>query len=272
MPPLTDKCRLSICIPVAAVEEADYIYTALSSFTNQTAEPDSFEIVLFLNCVNSDSSNVALEKTFSEIARFRENHPEIQLHAFYRELPKTIATIGYIRKLLNDSVLYRHFKREGELGEHILVRADADTRAVNPRFVESYSELFDEHPNVDSFFGKTDWDWESYLSDPVYLVSARMFISIERYMHRRADLSGSGPNFAVRAARYADAGGYRPDKDLAEDVQLSQDLKIRRLWAKDHRAIQSAGFKGPAIHFWKKSALCLQEWNFSLAAVGKQEK
>lgn len=47
--PLDKGCHLSICIPVAAHQEANYIGRCLEGLSHQTVSPKSFEIVLLLN-------------------------------------------------------------------------------------------------------------------------------------------------------------------------------------------------------------------------------
>ncbi|MCB0332990.1 MAG: hypothetical protein KDD55_05785, partial [Bdellovibrionales bacterium] len=214
---------------------------------------------LFLNHPECDGEGVVIEpdETLLEVARFRNDYPHMKIHAFYHPLSEEHANIGFIRKFLNDVALLRHYKRGESAAEYYLLRVDADTHAVRPDYLENYLRRFEAHPEVDAFKGRLDWDWNSYLTDPAVLFGTRFYLAIdayERMMNR--DIGGGGANFAIRAARYADAGGYSDDFGLAEDVDLGRKvLKVRegsthftaigdagarsRLWTDGRRSIEA---------------------------------
>jgi hypothetical protein len=166
--PLKVEGRISVCIPVADHEEGDNIYRTLELFLNQTISAEQFEVVLFLNHPehNSPDKTVVTDHTRLEVERFQREHPEINIHFFQSTIPEKFATIGYVRKVLNDVTLHRYFRRGDFSRDHILVRMDADTWGLHPKFLENYVKQFEKHPNVDAFKGQLDWDWPTLMTDP----------------------------------------------------------------------------------------------------------
>ncbi|HET9131088.1 MAG TPA: hypothetical protein VFO86_09085, partial [Terriglobia bacterium] len=75
---MADACRVSICIPVAGHHESANIERTLSAYLNQTADPKSFELVLFVNQPDTtpNGETVVSDGTLEKIEVFRKAHPE----------------------------------------------------------------------------------------------------------------------------------------------------------------------------------------------------
>jgi hypothetical protein len=270
LPPMRRECRLSICIPVAAHEEQDYIYRTLKSFSRQTARPDSFEIILFLNHPDRrlEGEFIAPDRTAAEIKRFQSDFPGLQVHAFYRVIPRDLACIGLVRRMLTDTVLFRHRERKHAPLDHIMVSADADTCGVAKTFVEQYLRLFRQNPRIGAYAGKTDGEWPLYVKSPLLLFGERFAAAVSSYLRsvENIPLVPGGANTAFRASRYSRVGGYSPSASAGEDSILSNALRksgrfpesssIRsagsgaRIWTSSRRGLAAAQRGYSSIRQW----------------------
>lgn len=231
--PMTPRCRLSICIPVAGHQEGKNIYKTLSNYLNQTADKESFEIVLFVNHPDRDREGnpVSPDTSISEIQRFKKNHPELSVRMMYSVIPFENAKIGNIRKILNDAVLKRSLERGGDMNDVIIVSNDADNKGVVPEYVSNYIDKFEGNPKVDAFLGQLDWDHETYVKNPLVHVGTRFFqyLSIQARRRDGRNIESSGANFAFRSSIYAAVNGYKANSSLGEDVELGKKIKVARM-------------------------------------------
>lgn len=241
--PMNKKCRAAVCIPVAGHQEGETIYESLKSYTYQTADKDTFEVLLLVNHPDKDKAGneVVPDKTLTEIERFKKDFPDMNVKVMYQVVPQDKARIGYVRKVLNDSALMRHSERGEGSPELALVSNDADNKGIAPEYVENFIESFDENKNVDSYLGQLDFDPDSYVRKPLLHVGIRFFQYLEvQSRYKKYHLNSSGANFALRAKSYAAVGGYTNDA-IGEDTILGTKLTIARRDAKDKTAIAYAG-------------------------------
>lgn len=216
MPPMDDKCRMAICIPVADWQEKDNIkhtleqyYTQIDKERNKKAiDPSLFEIVLFLNHPSMDwfRENLAsrgkgaqeideeikktqsdIDKTISEIKDFQSEKPELKVRVFNKEFPERVP-YGQIIKYAYDLACLRTHKREKpEKEDVIIVTNDADLRDISLQYVKLFIEEFDknENENIDYMLGKRDMEQSIYEKYPT-------FHTIMRFGHYLEALSRSG--------------------------------------------------------------------------------
>jgi hypothetical protein len=228
--PMDPECAVSVCIPVAGHQEEANIERTLSSYLNQTADPRSFELMLFLNHPDKDEAGnpVKLDRTAEHILRFKKDHPEMLIKIIYAALPRDEAKIGNIRKYLNDAALMRAQMRPDNK-EIVMVSNDADIKGIAPEYIENFQKKFSSNEKVDAIMGQLDWDPEAYIRNPLVHIGTRLFQYIDM-LNRKAgiNIGSSGANFAFRGSSYAAVGGYSADAGLAEDVDLGRRMRFAR--------------------------------------------
>lgn len=243
--PMAQECRLSIGIPVAGHQEERVIYKTLENYLNQTADKKDFEIVVFVNHPDHDDKGkpVVPDGTRTEIERFRRDHPEMRVAVMSKIIPHDQAKIGYVRKLLNDTILKRNLDRGDAALNHVIVSNDADNKGVAPEYIQNFLDKFEQHPEVESYMGQLDWDIESYARNPLVHIGTRLFqyVDIQLRQGNSNNIASSGANFAFRPGIYAAVNGYTSDIHLAEDVDLGRAIKAARQGARNKRAIDFAG-------------------------------
>lgn len=248
--PMTPETTLSICIPVAGHQEAENIGKTLSCYLNQTGEPKTYEIVLFVNQPDKDKEGkpIVSDGTLEKIDAFIKANPNLPVRVMQSVLPREEARIGNIRKLLNDATLARSIERDGS-GEVILVSNDADTRGVAPTYIENLQTKFRDNPNTEAYFGQLDWDPESYIRNPLVHIGARLYQYIA-LQERRANrgTESSGANFAFKSSIYSAIGGYSATTGLGEDNDLGRRIVHSRARSKEHKAIDFAGARVSRVY------------------------
>lgn len=248
--PMNEKCRLAVCIPVAGHQEGESIYNSLESYTKQTADKDSFELVLFVNHPDRDKLGVEVkpDDTLKEIERFKKDYPDMNVRLMYEIVPRERAKIGYVRKLLNDAVLVRQRDRGEDAPELSLVSNDADNKGIAPEYISNFIEKFDTDKSVDSYMGQLDFDPDSYIRKPLLHVGIRFFQYLEvQSRFKKYNINSSGANFAMRAKSYAAVGGYS-NSSIGEDSIMGARLKTSRKDAADRTAIAYGGPKKSRLY------------------------
>lgn len=274
---MSSECKLSICIPVAGHQEGDNIEKTLSCYLNQTADPNSYEIVLFVNQpdLDKEGNRIRSDGTLGKIQAFKKKHPELPIRVMQTVLPRSEARIGHIRKLLNDATVLRSSLRT-EVADVVLVSNDADTRGVAPTYVENLEVKFDKNSKTEAFFGQLDWDPESYIRNPLVHIGARLYQYFSM-QNRRAGrgMESSGANFAFRSSIYTAIGGYNTDSGLGEDNDLGRRIMYSRLGSKDQRTgIDFAGARVSRIYTSSRRAektvqdgrSFIEQWNAGFSA------
>ncbi len=241
--PMDPACKLTVCIPVAGHQEVQNIERTLSSYLNQTADPKSFELALFVNQPDTspNGEHIKSDGTFKKIEEFKKQHPELNIRVMQAVLPRGDARIGYVRKLLSDATLRRELAR-GSNEDLIMVSNDADLKGVAPEYVQNFIERFEKEPQTDAFMGQLDWDPESYIRNPLVHIGTRLFQYISA-QHRKSGrgIESSGANFAYRASIYAAVGGYDSKSIMGEDNLFGRKLLSARRGARDHTPIAYGG-------------------------------
>jgi ribosomal protein S18 len=243
--PMKPSCELSICIPVAGHQEEENIERTLSSYLNQSADPDTFELMLFVNQPDSDNEGrtVAPDRTMARILEFKRSHPELNIRIMHAVLPRENARIGYIRKLLTDANLVR-MRERGGTQDTVIVSNDADTKGVAPEYTSNFLEKLEQDGSTDALMGQLDWDPEAYIRNPLVHIGTRLFQYIDMQNRRSGmNIASSGANFAFKASTYAAIGGYDSESRLAEDVDLGRRIKAARTGARSHTPIAYGGAK-----------------------------
>jgi hypothetical protein len=240
---MSDACRVSLCVPVAGHLEGKNIYNTLERYLHQKKpdntplDPDSFELVLYVN----HPSDARPDATLAEIDRFKEDHPELNVKVMYEALPRDRANMRYIRKALTDATLLRHHDRGEHVPEHIFVSNDADCVGMSPYYIASYLDSLGaghESENgkiTDAVSGKLDFDPSIYVKYPAVHVGSRFSQYLDAAMRHPKDGSlpsycSTGPNFAFTSSIYSAVGGYkeRAGVTVGEDVDLGRAIKASR--------------------------------------------
>ncbi len=242
--PITNTCRVSVCIPVADHQEGGNIYNSLKNYTNQSADPETFELVLFTNHPETDKKGkpIAPDNTLEEIARFKKDFPRMNVRVCSRVIPVENAKIGYIRKVMNDAVLMRQKNRTKGSPELIMISNDADNKGIATEYIENFIYQFDRNPDVDSFVGQLDWDLEAYVKNPLIHVGTRMILYLSAQSRSNGwHFESSGANTAFKASIYAAVGGYDTNLKGGEDSDLGARIASARVRAQKKESIGYAG-------------------------------
>ena len=270
MQPMSKDCKLSICIPVAGHQESKNIYESLESYARQTANPNDYEIVLFVNHPEHDLNGKALDAkdTLAEIERFKQAHPTVPLRIMYEKLPQSEARIGRIRKILADATLYRQQARGKDAPDLILVSNDADNKGIDPRYVDTFIKEFNKDPKIDCMLGQLDWDPESYQKYPAIHVGTRLFQYLSTIGRSRSNgMVSSGANSAYRASIFAGIGGYMDNAEGGEDVAIGQAVIAARDGDKSR-----FGFAGTSTRLFTSSRRAIDAWHSGLSPVEQWNK
>jgi hypothetical protein len=224
---LDNQILATICIPVAGTQETQRIYRCIEALGYQTLSNERFEIALLVNYSAQDSVNKCdeIDQLFSEIDRARRDFPSLNVRTAtlqfnsYEEI-----SIGYLRSLLSDAVIERAL-RSSRTDDLVMLRLDADTRAVKQQLLEAHIRLYNSRPNVLSIQGGLRWSPEGLANSPEQFAQLAYFSlqsTVER--HRNLVASWSGPAGSIRASAYCWIGGYDPNCHLAEDHDLTVRL------------------------------------------------
>lgn len=230
LPIMDENCKFAVCIPASYAEHA-VIYHTLEQYLNQKELDDSplasenFEINIFVNGPEDKQSDVA--KTVQEIERFKKDHPELKVNCISKVFQDK-TTIGALRKDLNDLTILRGTERKNVLNPLNLVSNDADVNKIDPHYFAKAERVFQENPEIKMLAGKDDFPEKEYQQYPYLLAARRLWQFADIVMRHRkySDFLPKtvGRNSFIRAESYAEAGGYRQDAWVAEDLDLARDV------------------------------------------------
>lgn len=228
--PMERKCRVAVCIP--AYKEGTVIEKTLLEYSEQLdskgrpLNPELFELIIFDNYpVGAEA-----DETARVVREFQQRYPGVRVRYVQKAFPKNEATIGNIRKYVNDLALLRSYER-GDMGEEfILVSNDADAEGIDPLYIQRIIEAFDKNPKLDAIAGKTDYPKESFQRLPLLHASERLWQYVEKIRRWKFDKMPEliGRNSAFRAKTYAAVGGYNPQNRLGEDIEMGFLIKTAR--------------------------------------------
>ena len=237
------EARAAVTIP--AFEEGRNIKKTLEQFVDQKnsdgtpLDPKAFEIII----VDNHPSAVAKDTTEDEIRAFQTAHPEIRVIYAHKEWGDGDApTVGNARRYATDLALLRSSKRPSQSGDLILISGDADVEGVSQKYIADYIKEFDANERVDAIGGR--WNLPEWaLENPNVKAAQRFWYSLDRLIQmdaigepkdrQKTAVPLVGRNAAVRASIYAGVGGYNPNAQLAEDLELGWLITEARGWKPD---------------------------------------
>jgi hypothetical protein len=281
--PMDPACRLSICIPVAATQEDKYIGKTIAAFSRQTASRESFELVLLVNAPIQDQKKnpAAIQATLENIDYAKRRYPDLRVVVVPLLIaPDVKVTIGLLRSIVTDLALLRHIRRKNG-NDHILARADADTRGVGTGYIANFLYRFDRppddaHPYTAAYGGEILWSPERLINDVRFYLGAQLDHAF--FIARRRDYGKmriGGPNFAVRAMYYALTGGYDDTAELGEDVNFTR--KLERTVREISPEVLPLAFAGSSARLYtsarraeaafRTNTLVIEQWNSSRNCV-----
>ncbi len=264
------ECKVSVCIPVAGHQEGNQIYESLKNYTYQTAKPEEYEIVLYVNHPEKDRDGNILnaDETLAEIEKFKTNHPTINIRIMYEILPNEEAKIGRIRKILSDATLIRQNERGKDAPDLIMISNDADNKGIDPKYIQTFINKFEDNPTVDALLGQLDWDPESYQKYPAIHIGTRLFQYLSVIgRHKTNSMVSSGANSAFRSSMFAGIGGYIDNLEGGEDISIGQAIIKAR---GDNK--KALGFAGVNTRLFTSSRRSIDALKSGLAPVEQWNK
>lgn len=213
-----------VTIPVAAVQEADTIYGALSLYGAQSKESLKKSLV-FLNlnwldiAMSDEQKRNSIIKSRNEIERARKDFPDLKIAVVENEYraekaKETGGVIGYVAADLVDTVLLAIQKRMSSgvmKADHevVLIRNDADPDGMSGRYLESYQRAINDPKNkdIDVFKGVTRFGVKWAEKYPGFAVASNFASALSVSLSRRGLPATGGANFALKASTLAAVGG-----------------------------------------------------------------
>ncbi len=286
LPPLHKNCELSACLPVAASQEAGHIFHTLEALSRQTAGRESFEVVLLFNYTDQQlrENRPAIQDCWAEIKRAQRSFGD-RLSCFTAPLEitsrqrmfETPMTIGLLRSIVSDAVVQR-LQNYGGGRDHLLWRADADTRATHRDLFAGFLEYFKENPQRVALEGRLYWSPETAVQDPNLLFNVTLhnaFHIVHRIIKKQRRVyilqDRGGPNFVVRASAYAALGGYNDTMRDSEDCDFdARCIEVaRELTPSGGRSSSTITSSRRADHALRtKGKICSEQWNDDATPFG----
>jgi hypothetical protein len=251
-----------VCIPVAAANESENIYKALSLYAKQSKE-DKKKTAIILNVnwmesLESNPDNVAkIQKTLSEIERAKKDFPELKIASFQKKWSEEFVRkrngkiYGEVIKVLYDTAAMSVERaiREGRRSssdEAMIITNDADAQGISNNYLERYIDNMEQNPTADIFTGAIRWGTKEYSEFPGYGVANGLYAVMNMMTQRRGNrgrvpVHTIGPNSAFRLSSYAAVGGCEDRDDMgagADSVLGYRIMGARRL------ATSSSGSSG----------------------------
>jgi glycosyltransferase involved in cell wall biosynthesis len=208
---------LSIVIPT--YNRSGSMERAVRSALDQTAPPDSYEILVVDNNSPDDTAEVA--------ERIAHEHP-----GRVRRVLETRQGVAYARQAGIDSA-----------GAELVGFFDDDVRVARD-WVETALRTFAERPHVECIGGKVLPDWSA--APPAWLTRAHWApLALQDFGDQPMFVSQENPkglisaNLACRKGLFDRLGGFSPQFQRVKDGigSLEDDEWIRRLWKSGGRAL-----------------------------------
>jgi hypothetical protein len=241
LPPMDENCRAAIIIP--AYLEGKNIYHTLSEWEKQVdkdgnpVDHSTYEIDIIIN----GPEGYTRDNTAQEIARFKQNHPTVRINVLDVEVPYADGNVGYVRKIITDTVLQRSVDRPNQAGALYIESEDADLMEIDEKSIYRVINKFDSRPELDGLRGKQDLS-PNILKENDYLFFDRRAERMVELLLRHPDLKPDrnedfdfywnrnitgGWNTAFTAEAYAKIGGYQPAQ-VGEDVDIGRRISVMR--------------------------------------------
>lgn len=227
--------HILICIP--ACREQEHIYRTLSSFLNQ---PKSLINQTTIYVLDNHCVNETPDETFSEVTRFKNDYPELNVNYNYLVVPEG-TPFGSIRKILFDLVTWKILQEEQNSQNHILASCDADVYGVSKNYLSSMISSLERQGPRDMAVGSFIYPPEALQRFPL-LAAAFSFHRLYRTLKEATTRSipwSSGRATAFTAEIYGAIGGLDGNIMRASDIDFGERVQAARgVLARDyiHRA------------------------------------
>lgn len=207
--------KIIIAVPVHSSELT--LIHLIEAFRHQTIDERLFRIVIFLNRSPQDPGFEHLVKQINEAKR----NSGLQI-SFFKKIFNKRETIGFIRKMLVDTVLLAS-KNPGL----IVVNTDCDTYAVEETYLREHLEAFSVNKKLVRYgdFLRVYPSWVETLG--VFKLLVRFYGLLEQAYNDLPlpfPMRTQGTDLVFSAEIYAAVGGYDASLAIAEDITLSYDI------------------------------------------------
>jgi glucosyl-dolichyl phosphate glucuronosyltransferase len=213
------SAALAVSIVIPTYNRGAGLSTALQSALDQTASPETYEIIVVNNNSTDDTAQV--------IDRFAAAHPNRIVHVLETRQGVAYARDAGIKRARADIVAF----------------FDDDVR-LTPPWVETIRRTFAEHPEVDCIGGKVLPDWLA--PAPPWLTPAHWApLALQDFGDAPLEISRENrrglisANLACRKEVFARIGTFSPEFQRVKDGigSLEDDEWMRRFWKSNGRAL-----------------------------------
>jgi hypothetical protein len=238
------KSANRIVVTIVGYGEDSRIKNTLEQYTKQDIDPNLYEIVM----LDNHPKAVADDNTAEEVARFKEQHPEISItyaHKIWEE--DEPATVGNARRYAFDIAQARILSRGSSDSDTILISNDADAFSIEQNYLSSILAEFETKPKEDALVTRMELP-EEVLRKPNIAAAFLVLDGLERSIAKGDEGLGLekepaaliGRSSAMRASIYAAVGGFNARAVIAEDTELGWMISDAREWDPD-RVVQFDG-------------------------------
>lgn len=201
--PMSDTCRIAVCIPVYDLGEGKIIEHTLEQYRKQidngSIKAEEFELILFLNHPRDkkDTLNILpgaearvrngmpeAYDTEEVIKQYQQKHPEIKIRVMKKEFEQR-PKWGWIIKYLYDAACRRALERSNPVNKDIIILTnDADVRDMSDSYLKNIITAIDKNEDearagravrVDGVVGRIDLDPQAYKKWPTFFSAMRFF-------------------------------------------------------------------------------------------------
>ena len=216
-----------VALAVAGHGEGKNIYRTLETYAvQQERTGDSvwqgansrFEVVLLVNWPKGQDPS----ETFSEIQRFRSDHPEVTVQVYQEEIEGKVE-LGWIKRKAFDLACKRYVRRGKKQKKEIFIVAnDADTMYSPQTYLTDAVGDMKKHPEYDALLGRQDLDPEVYEKNPSFHAIMRFWQFMESILRSKmGHITTQGRNTVLRGSSYCAVGGNRT-RDFWADIEFSK--------------------------------------------------
>ena len=246
LPAMDPNTRFTAVIPV--YNEQDKIQNAirgwveqLQSQTGEPLDPNLLEIIIFVNKPNEQAQ---FDKTVDRIEELKKDpkYKDYKIHVVQKtfnfplkdesveingekvKVPKG-RKMGIIYGMATDLAILRNANRETPdevKANHIIKPGGADAYARSPYYIEQTLEVFDQNPDIEQYNSRADYPKEVFEHVPLFHLTERFREIVNLQYTNRKSALGLG---VFRSALYAEAGGFNPLDEIAEEVRLNERMR-----------------------------------------------
>ncbi|MEK7633163.1 MAG: hypothetical protein AAB473_05275 [Patescibacteria group bacterium] len=210
LPPAVPGTSIFVLIPVHSSEQN--IERLLTLYEKQTIKKQRYEVLLFLNRREEDSS---VNRLKNQVREFQKSHT-VRV-CFFEWTFSQKAPIGLLRKILNDLALLR-----GSGLETLLVNNDADALKIDPEYLESLVAL---HRGKALLSTQSQHYIDAAYEIPYFGDLVRLVENLESAYGPDAPedafVSAWCGNTVLSAASYVRIGGFDPSAWVGEELVLT---------------------------------------------------